>query len=696
VTLERQQKHISIFVYVGIVVATLVAYEPIRHNYFVSYDDPLYITANPIVAGGISCNSVILAFTKLYATNWHPLTWLSHMLDYRLFGPNPLGHHLVSVLLHIVNAILLLWILTEMTGATWASAFVAAVFALHPLQVESVAWLSERKTVLSGLFWFLTMAAYIRYARKPGFGRYLLVLLVFGLCIMTKPIVVTLPLVLLLLDYWPLDRIRWGRQHNSKARSKPDQKSIGWLMAEKIPLLAISAILGVLTVIAQQSGGAISTLDKFSLNQRIANVFASYVKYIGKLIWPSGLAVFYPPSYSTLLSTTALIYAFIFILISAISIYIGRRKKYIVVGWLWFVGTFIPMIGLVQVGGQAMANRYMYLSMLGLLIIIALAGKEIIATRPRLKSIAVVMSVILLSCLLVLTRMQVQHWRNSLALFEYTLSVTKDNASAENSYGCALFNYDRFTEAEQHFDNALRIEPRFDSVLPYLARIYAKEGRFDEAIETYEELIKRNYKTAELYYNLAMLLGIQEKYYDSIKYFNKSLEMNQSNPDTHKELGITLLAAGKPDEAIGQFNESLRIKADQSVVYENLGTAYSQLGKYEPAVQNWTRAIELNPDNIDALDKAGWFLAVRGKVSVEKANQAIVYAQHACELTKYAVPAHLDTLGVAYAAAGRFDEAKAAAEKALKLARETGQEDLADAIENRIKLYDAGQPYCEK
>ena len=306
------------------------------------------------------------------------------------------------------------------------------------------------------------------------------------------------------------------------------------------------------------------------------------------------------------------------------------------------------------------------------------------------------MGVISLSCLLVLTRMQVRHWQNSITLFEYALSVTEDNAITENSYGCALFNDDRLSEAEQHFGNALRINPAFDTALIHLARIYLKEGRYNEAISTYEELIKRNYGTAELYYNLAMAFGIQEKYNDSIKYFSKSLELNPDDPDTHNKMGSILLAAGKIDDSIGQFNESLRIKADQSAVYENLGTAYNQLGKYELAIQNWTRAIELNPGNIDALDKAGWFLAACGEKSVENANQAIAYAKRACELTKYAVPEFLDTLGVACAASGKFADAKAAAEKALNLARKTGKEGLAGEIEKRIKLYEAGQPYREK
>ena len=694
-TLEHRQKHAEILIYAGLIVATLIAYEPIRHNGFVNYDDNSYILDNAQVKSGITWESLGQAFTKPHFYMWHPLTTLSHMLDYQLFGLNPSGHHLISVAIHIVNALLLFWILKNITGAIWPSAFVAAVFALHPLQVESVAWAAERKTVLSGLFWLLTMAAYVRYTRQPGFLRYLLVLLVFGLCIMTKPVVVILPFAMLLLDYWPLERIRWG-QKGKTAKTTSNQKSAGWLIAEKAPLLAMSAILGVLTVIAQQSGGAVSTLDKVPLDHRIGNAFISYVKYIGKLVWPSDMAVFYPPSHSNLLNATMLICAFIFIVISAISIYTGRRRKYIAVGWLWFAGTLVPMIGLVQVGDQAMANRYMYLPMLGLLIIIALAGKELIAKHPRLKTVAAIMGVISLSCLLVLTRMQVRHWQNSVTLFEYALSVTEDNAITENSYACALFNEDRLSEAEQHFGNALRINPAFDTALIHLARIYLKEGRYNDAISIYGELINRNYKTAELYYNLAMAFGIQEKYNDSIKYFSKSLELNPDDPDTHNKMGSILLAAGKIDDSIGQFNESLRIKADQSAVYENLGTAYNQLGKYELAIQNWTRAIELNPGNIDALDKAGWFLAACGEKSVENANQAIAYAKRACELTKYAVPEFLDTLGVACAASGKFADAKAAAEKALNLARKTGKESLAGEIEKRIKLYEAGQPYREK
>lgn len=677
------QKHILIIICAALVIATLVAYEPIRHNGFVNYDDNGYITENRNVTGGITHDSVILAFTKLYAANWHPLTWFSHMLDYQLFGLNPPGHHSVSVLIHIVNALLLFWILNSISSSLWASAFVAAVFALHPLQVESVAWAAERKTVLSGLFWLLTMAAYIHYARKPGFGRYMLLLFVFGLCIMTKPVVVTLPLVLLLLDYWPLERIRWGQ--------------IGRLILEKIPLLVMSAVLSVITIIAQKSGKAVISLDIIPLDTRIANVFSSYIKYIGKLLWPSGLAVFYPSSYPAIPKTTTAVYILLFILISAISIYIGRRRKYMAVGWLWFVGTLVPMIGLVQAGYQVMANRYMYLSMLGLLIIIAMAGKELIAKYPRLKTIAAITGVISLSCLLVLTRMQVRHWQNSLTLFEYALKTTKNNPVIETYYGCALFyEAGQLDEAEKHLSNAVRISPTFAKAISNLGRVYIKQGKTNEAISCFTNLLRQNENSADGHYDLALSLGMQKKYDEAIKHLARTLEIEPNYPDADNKMGIALLATGKPDDSIRYFNEALRINKDKSEVYGNLGTAYMRLGRYGPGIYNFNKAVEQKPDSIVNLNRLAWALATVEDTSLRNANKAIEAAGRACELTGNKEAEYLDTLAMTYAAAGRFEEAKTTAEKALNIAKSSGREDLAGEIEKRIKLYEARQPYRQK
>jgi tetratricopeptide (TPR) repeat protein len=638
VTLGHQQKHISVFIYVGIVVATLVAYEPIRHNGFVTYDDGKYIYENPMITGGISLQSLGEAFTKPHFFMWHPLTTLSHMLDYQLFGLNPSGHHLVSVLLHIANALLLFWVLNSITGSLWASAFVAAVFALHPLQVESVAWAAERKTELSGLFWLLTTAAYIRYARKPGFGRYMLLLFVFGLCIMTKPVVVTLPFALLLLDYWPFERIRWGQKDKTAVRTTSNQKSAGWLIAEKIPLLAMSAILAVITLIAQQSVGTVQTLKNVPLDYRVANMFVSYIRYIGKMLWPSQLAVLYPHPQSGLPKTITLICVLLFILIS-FGVYAGRRRRYIVMGWLWYIGTLVPVIGLVQSGAQAMANRYMYIPMLGLLIIIACAAKDLVASRGRMKIVATILAAVLLSALVILTHIQVGHWQNSITLYEYTLKVTKNNALVENNYGSALLGAGRLDEASLHLNKALSIIPELGEAEANLGKVYLKQGKFNEAISCFKRVLE---------------LG-------AITHFKYALQTNKISADAHV----------------------------------NLGSAYIQVGKYDLAIQNLTRAIELKPDNIEVLNKLAWLLAAVDDASIHNAQKAVEFAQRGCELTSYKDPMLLDTLAVAYAAAGRF-EAKATAEKALNIAKETGRENLVVGIQERIKFYEAGQPYRQK
>jgi tetratricopeptide (TPR) repeat protein len=592
--MKSNQKHIFLFIIAAIVITTLVAYEPIRHNGFVSYDDASYITENPNVAGGISAQSVKWALTKSYAANWHPLTWLSHMADCQLFGLNPAGHHLVSVGIHIVNALLVFWILNNLTGAIWPSAFAAAVFALHPVQVESVAWAAERKTVLSGLFWLLTMAAYIRYARVPRLSRYLLVLAIFGLCIMTKPVVVTLPFALLLLDYWPLERVRWGHRAGAAKNGKTNQKSAVWLIAEKLPLLAMSAILSGVTFIAQRGGEIVPTLERLPLEYRTANMFLSYIKYIIKMIWPSGLAVCYPHPRAILSDAPVVICIILFILLTAAFIYAGRRRKYAAVGWLWYVGTLVPTIGLVQAGAQGMANRYMYIPMLGLLMIIGWAVKDFIAGRPRAKKAAAAMGVLVLLSLLILTRMQVRYWENSLTLFGHDIEVTKDNVLAENGYGCALSQLGLVDEAQKHLQNALRISPAYSEARNNLANVYLKKGMLNEAIACFNEIIRRNEATADIYYNLAAAMEMQKKYDEAIKYYAKSLEMNPEDPAANKRMGIVLLAAGKPNEAIGYAKRACELTEDKDAeCLETLASAFAATGKFDEAARIAEKALNI-------------------------------------------------------------------------------------------------------
>jgi len=769
-TTRFSQRQVLFLISALLVMATLVAYEPIRHNGFINYDDDKYITKNSDVQRGLTRDSVTWAFTHPHQYMWHPLTTLSHMLDCELFGLNPLGHHLVSLALHIVNALLLFWILVSLTGSTWASAFVAAVFALHPLQVESVAWAAERKTVMSGLFWFLTIAVYIWYTKKPGIGRYILVFAIYGLCIMTKPVVVTLPLVLLLLDYWPLERI--GRRKIEDPSSlrfaeagRGQQKvSPGWLIVEKIPLLVLSAILSILTLIAQHSGGAVVPLEAKPLDQRIAHLFVSYITYIGKMIAPSRLAVFYPYKYATFSNASVIICMLLFILITVLCIYIGRRKKYVAVGWLWFVVTLVPMTGLVQAGSQAMADRYMYISMLGLLIIIVWAVKEIVSKRPHWRVVAVVLTVVTLSSAIILTRIQVRYWENSLTLFEHTLKVTENNLIGENNYASALFDAGRFDEVLVHLNNSIRIDSTNFETRINIGKVLVKQKKFNEAIACFNELLRQKQDTAEVHYNWALALSMQKKYDDAIKHFARALDMDPHYPNARNLMGVALMAigrineaiecfsellrqkqdtaevhynwalalsmqkkyddaieqlavvlklepnyagaqeimgkslltAGRPKDAIEHLNEALRTSKEPVKVYENLGKAYAQLGQYRPAIQNWTKAVELKPDNVPVLNDLAWLLATTGDVSAEDANKAVKYAQHVCDFTGYKKPEFLDTLAVAYAAAGRFEDAVNTANQAIDIARAGNQEDLANEIQSRMKLYQAGQRYQQK
>lgn len=660
---ERRKKRVTLFIYIALAAATVIAYEPIRHNGFVGYDDNDYIVKNPHITGGITQQSITWAFTKPYASNWHPLTWISHILDCRIFGLNPLGHHFVSLLFHITNSLLLFWILQNITGTIWASAFVAAVFAVHPVQVESVAWASERKTVLSGLFWLLTIAAYVRYTRRPAFGRYILVLLVFGLCIMTKPIVVTLPLVLLLLDYWPLERIGEQRTEDRRREEEGQKTSLKWLIIEKIPLLAMSAFLSVMTFVSQKSGGAVLTTKNIPLDQRIANVFLSYITYIGKMIWPSGLAVYHPHPRTGFSDTAVVICELLFVLIAVFSIYMGRRKKYVTIGWLWYVGTLVPMIGLVQVGAQAIAYRYMYLSMLGLLIIVAWAVKDLVANRFRWKVVAAVSAIVVLSAFVILTRMQVRHWQNTITLFEHTLNVTKDNAAAEHNCGYALSEAGRFDEAAIHLNRAVQLVPEFVEARNNLGKLYLKQGKINEAIECFTELAKREDAPAEVYYSLASALLMQKRYDEAIKQLAIALELDPDYAHAPSAMAVALMSAGRADEAMACFNKYLRINDNSTELHYNLAVALVMQKKYDEAIRHFTRVTELDPNNAGALN---------------------------------GLARTLDALAITYAEAGKFDDAKVTAEKALNIAKTAGQGQLAREIEGRLQLYKKGLPYQGK
>ena len=529
------KKYWPLCIYLALALTTLAVFWQL-HNYdFVHYDDNKYITENENVKAGLTTDSITWAFTTGHAVNWHPLTWLSHMLDCQLFGTNPGWHHLTNLLLHITNTLLLFAVLKRMTGALWQSAFVAAAFALHPLHVESVAWISERKDVLSTLFWMLTMAAYQRYVRRPGTSRYLLTLLVFAMGLMAKPMLVTLPFVLLLLDYWPLGRFGLGQAVRDTNRPNlqttdayPQRKPFIRLAWEKVPFFILSAISSIVTFLVQRSGGAVTITGILPLKIRIINAFISYLGYIVKCFWPSRLAVYYPHPGEKLSMWHAAVAALL-LAISILVICLAQKHKYLPVGWLWYLGTLVPVIGLVQVGAQAMADRYTYIPLIGLFIIIAWGLPELLA-KWRYRKIALGASMLMVLLVLsICTWFQVGHWRNSITLFEHALDVTSENWMVHNNLGVVFNRCNEIDKAIEHCAEAVRIEPDY----------------------------------AEGHYNL----------------------------------GIALFRKGKVNNAIISWSETVRLDPAHHKAHNNLGAAFSQLGKVEQAIEHWREAVRLNPND---------------------------------------------------------------------------------------------------
>ncbi len=506
----RRDTHVCLF----LVIVTLAVYWQVGNHSFVNYDDNLYVYENPYVQAGLTIENIMWAFIATYAKNWHPLTWLSHMLDCQLYGINPGWHHLTNVILHIVNTLLLFLVLRKMTGAFWQSGFVAALFALHPLHVESVAWVSERKDVLSTFFWMLTMWSYAWYVQRPGYverpgnNRYYLVLLFFFMGLMAKPMLVTLPFVLLLLDYWPLNRFQHGQ---SGGISDSEQRWLALrLIWEKVPLLLLAAASSVMTFLAQQSGGALRSLNVVPLTVRVSNAIVSYVSYIGKMIWPRKLAVLYPhpgmlPGWQVAGACLLLVF------ISFLAVRNVRRYPYFAVGWFWYVGTLVPVIGLVQVGEQALADRYTYVPLIGLFIIIAWTVPDLLARwRYRNAGLATIAALLLL-ILMATTRSQVKYWANSTMLFEHALDVTADNHVAHNHLGLLLLKEGRVNEAFIRFSEAVRIKPEYAYAHNNLGLVLKEEGSLEKAICHFREALRINPNLVVAQKNLRKALEVREK-----------------------------------------------------------------------------------------------------------------------------------------------------------------------------------------
>lgn len=617
---DMQVQRLTRLICLLVIFATVVVFHQLPSHDFINLDDDLYVYENPHVHAGLNKEGIAWAFTTFEAYNYHPLTWLSHMLDCQLFGLRPGMHHLTNLIFHLMNTVLLLMVLRRMTGDLWRSGFVAALFALHPLHVESVAWIAERKDLLSAFFWLLTMWAYARYAERPGLKRYLPVLLFFGLGLLAKPMVVTLPFVLLLLDFWPLGRVQFHQAGTDSGPLEP-KVSVFRLVWEKIPLFTLAAISIVVTFAAQQQGGALKSLEAFPLTTRIANALISYVSYIGKMIWPHNLAVYYPYSGSVPVWQAAGA-GLALICLTVLFMWTARKRPYLAVGWLWYLGTLVPVIGLVQVGSQAMADRYTYLPLVGLFIALAWGVPSLLAGWHHRQSILAVSATLLLVSFTACTWLQLRHWQNSITLFQHTLQVTTNNHFAHNNLGVALAHDGRLNEAIKHYSEALRIKPEAFEVHNNLANVLAAQGSVDEAIEHYYEALRLEPDYDKAHNNLGNALASKGKVEEAIQHYSEAIKISPDYARAHYNLGNVLTAQGSVDEAIQHYYEALRILPDWAGAHNNLGVSLEKSGKLKEAIDHYHEALRISPDYARARNNLERAMRLMGK-SAERSNPVV-------------------------------------------------------------------------
>jgi len=608
-TASLSRHFLTLCISLVLIAVILAVFWQVRNHEFIKFDDDEYVTNNPHVKSGLTLSGAIWAFVAMHSNNWHPLTWLSHMLDCELYGLNPGGHHLTNLLIHIVNTLLLFLVLKRMTGARWRSGFVAALFALHPLHVESVAWVAERKDVLSTFFWMLTMETYLRYVNYPRFHRYLLVLLCFAMGLMSKPMLVTLPFVLLLLDYWPLGRFRFGQLRSDcnvstqKSLNLSDQRlSVLQLVLEKTPFFVLSAVASILTFLAQQSGGTVKSLKFFPSEARIANALVSYVSYIWKMIWPSRLGFFYPyPDRVPIWQITGAV-----LLLGSISFLVIRasyKRGYLGMGWLWYLGTLVPVIGLVQVGLQAMADRYTYVPLIGLFIMIVWGIHDILKGWRHRNTAFAVSAGLLISILAIVTWAQVQHWQNSITLFKHTVDVTSENSLMHYDLGVIMLRQGRYPEAIAHLSESLRIEPDDADAHNNLGIALGRQGKIPEAMIHYAEALRIKPDFAGVHNNLGVALARQGKIPEAMVHYAEALRIKPDFAEAYGNLGNSLAQQGRIEEAIAHYKEALRIKPNFADAHYSLALAYLMIGNRGAAMEEYEVLKKIHPDLANALSQ---------------------------------------------------------------------------------------------
>lgn len=682
-------KNYKILLIFFIAALTFIAFGCIINNDFINFDDDLYIAENPFIKSGITAETIKWTFTAVVASNWHPLTLLSHTLDWSLFGSWAGGHHLVSLLFHIGAVLFLFLFLNKTTQQLWPSAIVAALFAVHPLRVESVAWAAERKDVLSMFFGMATLYAYTFYVEDKKISKYLLCFFLFVLALMSKPMMVTIPFVLLLVDYWPLQR--WQKTYNpephktqvaaqqQKNKKKKKGKSAAIpaeqtktpiivrntkqvtieLLKEKIPFFILSIISSLVTIWAQDKGGSIVTIDKLFFSERLSNAIVSYANYLGKIFMPVNLSVFYP--YQLVSSWQLLGSVLLLIIITAGVLFFFKKAPFLITGWLWYLGTLIPVIGLVQVGKQAIADRYTYLPSIGILIMLVWGLLSLVPQKKPRKFVLAPLSGVAILIMMILSWQYCLSWKNSITIFNHALETTKNNYLAHNNLGVALAETGNTQEAISHYRAAIEINPLYDSAIVNLGTLLAATGKNEEAVNYYLQAIKANPANAHAHTNLGAALSAMGKKEEAEKHYQQALKIDQAHVDAFYNLANLLAEQGRQDEAAANYRQAIAIKPGHSRAHYNYAELLLQAGNINRAIEHFREAARLDATSFKALNNLGVLLEKQ-----QRHDEAIYYYQKALHLDPKHAGLHFN-LGVALGNKGDLEKAVKHFEKALEL-----------------------------
>ena len=572
----KPTSRIDLWICIGLLIAVFAVYAQVATHAFINFDDPIYVTENPHVRAGLTWDGVVWAFTTFHDSNWFPLTWLSHMLDVQLFGLDSGWHHVINVLFHALSTLLLFIVLHRMTGARWPSAFVALIFAIHPLHVESVAWIAERKDVLSTLFWMLTLLAYSNYVASRTRTRYLLALAVFCLGLMAKPMLVTLPVVLVLLDLWPLRR--------------------GVQLVEKVPFFVASLASSIVAYVAHQRGGAVATLEVIPLASRIENALITYIVYILKTFWPTHLAIFYPYPLQSLI-VTAILSAIALAVVTVFVVLAYRQRPYLAIGWFWYLVTLLPVIGIIQTGSQARADRYTYIPMIGLTIALVWAAAELLQPWPRVQA---ALAGVVAAALITLTWFQVATWRNDISLYRHAIAAVPGNYIAYYNLASALEAEGQTDEAVLQLREAVRARPYYVPARAELGQLLASQGHADEALQELRTAIRLRPDDPVAHYRLGSVLGSLGRTQDAAAEFAETVRLQPDNPDAHYNLALALAQQDHVPDAAREFAATIGLRPDDADAHFNLGIALARLGQFDAAIQQFNETLRIRPDYASA------------------------------------------------------------------------------------------------